>query len=79
MQRFFFHLYNGVDSLDEAGKSLPSLAAARAHAVELARFEVSEATKREGRIVLSHRIDVADASGAVLATVQFGDAVQVTP
>lgn len=76
--RYYFHLHNDVDVSDETGKELPDLDAARAHAVRLARFEVSQAATREARIVLSHRIDVEDKKGAVLATVYFRDAVRVT-
>lgn len=77
--RFYFHLHNDVDVSDEGGEELPDLEAARAHAMRLARFEVSEGALRYGRIVLSHRIDIADETGAVLATVRFSDAVRVTP
>ena len=79
MPRFHFHLHNDADVADHAGKELPDLDAARAHAVRLVRFEVAEAAKRDGRIVLLHRIDVEDEHGAVLATVRFGDAVRVEP
>jgi hypothetical protein len=79
MPRFYFHLYNDADVSDEDGEELPNLAAARAHAISMARFEISEAAKRDGRIVLSHRIDVEDEDAAVLASVHFRDAVQVTP
>jgi hypothetical protein len=78
MQRFYFHLHSDVDALDSEGKELPDLGAARQHAVEAARFEVSKVAK-EGRIVLSHRVDVADRSGAVLATVHFSDVVEIEP
>lgn len=77
MPTFYFHLYNGEDVADESGTSLPDLEAAWSHAVSMARFEVSEAAKRDGIIVLSHRIDIADEDGAVLKSVQFGDAVEV--
>jgi hypothetical protein len=79
MPRFYFHLHNDADVSDESGNELPDLEAARAHAVSMARFEVSEAAKRDGRIVLSHHIDVEDENGAALATVSFGDAVNITP
>jgi len=79
MPRFYFHLHNDADVSDERGKELPDLAAARAHAIKMARFEVSEAAKRDGRIVLWHRIDVGNEKGDVLAKVHFRDAVQVTP
>jgi hypothetical protein len=79
MPRFYFHLHDDENVSDEGGKELADLDAARAHAVNMVRFEVSEASKRDGRIVLSHRIDVEDEHGAVLATVRFRDAVQVMP
>jgi hypothetical protein len=79
MPRFYFHLYNDTDVSDQDGVELPDLEAARAHAMTMARFEVSEAAKRDGRIILSHRIDVEDGDAAVLASVHFRDAVQVTP
>jgi hypothetical protein len=79
MPRFYFHLYNDANVSDESGKELPDLEAARAHATRMARFEVSEAAKRDGSIVLSHHIDVEDETGAALATVSFGDALNITP
>lgn len=79
MPRFHFHLHNDVDVPDDTGKALPDLDAARAYATRLARFEVAEAAKRDGRVVLSHRIDIEDEHGEVLATVRFGEAVQIKP
>jgi hypothetical protein len=79
MPRFYFHLYNDTDVSDEDGEELPDLEAAQSHAMSMARFEISEAAKRDGRIVLSHRIDVEDEDAAVLASVHFRDAVQVIP
>jgi hypothetical protein len=78
MPRFYFHLYNDANVSDDGGKELPDLEAAKAHAISMARFELSEAAKL-GRIVLSHHIDVEDEHGTVLATVPFRDAVQVMP
>jgi hypothetical protein len=75
--RYYFHLRNSVDVKDLEGSDLPTLEAAREHALDMARFECSEAAKRDGRIILSHRIDIEDATGAVLAAVTFGDAVQI--
>lgn len=75
--KFYFHLHNDGDVPDESGKELSDLDAAQAHALIMARFEVAEGAMRDGRITLSHHIDVEDESGAVLATVHFGDAVQV--
>ena len=47
------------------------------HARHLARFTASETLKADGKIVLSHRIDVEDGRGNVLGTVTFGDVVKV--
>jgi hypothetical protein len=77
--RFFFHLHNDLDCADEEGVELPNLEAARAHAVRQVRVTFAETAKDIGRVVLHHRIDIEDAGGAVLATVHFGDAVQVLP
>jgi len=73
---FYFHLYNDVVSMDEEGGDFPDLAAARANGIKEARA-VMLGTVSDGRIDLSHRIDIADESGAVVDTVTFGDAVRV--
>ena len=77
MPRYFFHLHNDTDVEDSEGKEFADLPAARRHATELARFEFAESAKERARIKLSHRIDIEDPSGAVLATVTFGEAVRV--
>lgn len=74
---YFFHLYNDMDVPDEEGKELPDLRAAREWALSQARGLVGELTKQDGRIVLHHRIDIADKDGRVLDSVRFGDAVDV--
>ena len=74
--RYYFHLYNDVAVVDEEGRVLPDLASARANAVKEAR-ELMLDTVAEGRINLSHRIEIADESGAVVARVTFGEAVTV--
>jgi hypothetical protein len=74
--RYYFHLHDGLDLLDEEGKLLDDLAAARANAVREAR-QMMLAAVAAGRVNLSHRIDIADESGAVIATIAFRDAVTV--
>ncbi|MET1111699.1 MAG: hypothetical protein ABWX67_09265 [Allosphingosinicella sp.] len=76
MPRYFFHLYNDIVAMDEEGADFPDLTAARANGVREARAMMLE-TVAEGRINLSHRIDIADETGAVLATITFGEAVKV--
>jgi hypothetical protein len=75
--RFYFHLHDDLDAVDEEGLQLPDLRAARAHAVRCVRVTFAETAKDEGRVVLHHRIDIADEQGAVLETVRFRDAVRV--
>lgn len=76
MPRYYFHLYNDETVMDGEGKILPDLDAARANGIKEAREMMME-TVSEGRINFSHRIDIADQSGAVAATVVFGEAVTV--
>jgi Domain of unknown function (DUF6894) len=74
---FYFHLINDVDAPDDEGKELPDLEAAMLHARRHALFTAAETLKAEGKIVLSHRIDVEDGRGKVLGTVTFGEVVNV--
>lgn len=76
MPRYYFHLYNDEITMDPEGRVLPDLAAARANAIKEAREMMME-TVGEGRLNLSHRIEIADQSGAVAATLVFRDAVRV--
>jgi hypothetical protein len=55
---------------------LADLEAARGKAENDAR-NMACAEVLQGRLNLSHRIEVADAEGAVLLTVEFGDTVVV--
>ena len=77
MPKFYFHLRNDMDVPDLEGREFPDLTAARACAVHLARFEVSEMVKTEGRVVLHHRIDIEDGHGRALDSVTFRDVLMV--
>ena len=77
MPKFYFHLHNDVDVMDEEGRELHDLEAARKWARHEARNMAGEMAKEEGRLVLHHRIDIAGADGKVLESVSFGEAVQV--
>ena len=77
MPRYFFHLHNDIDSLDEEGVELPGLEAARAMARRSVQFAAAESVKDEGHLVLDHHIDIADESGAIVETVRFRDVVTV--
>ena len=76
MPRFFFHVYDDVVALDEEGVELPDAAGAEREGRRGARALASEQVL-EGRLNLSHRIDIADETGAVVATIAFRDAIAV--
>jgi hypothetical protein len=75
--RYFFHLHNDIDALDEEGLDLADLEAARAKARDSVQFAAAESIRDKAHLVLDHRIDIADDSGAILETVRFGDVVTV--
>lgn len=76
MQRFFFHLFDDLDVLDEEGRLLEdgaeAMARARTDATELACEEV-----RKGKLSLDHRIEVSDEAGRTVGAVMFRDVVRV--
>jgi hypothetical protein len=76
VKRFYFNLYDDMTAIDEEGKELVSLQAAREAALADARH-MACAEALEGHLNLKHRIEIADESGKVLATVSFGDAVEM--
>jgi hypothetical protein len=76
MQRFFFHIYNDQVTLDEEGRELPGLDAARELALESAREMVCESV-HEGHLNLDHRIEVADEQGDVLLVLTYRDAFTI--
>jgi len=77
MPLFFLHVYNRTGcSRDEEGLELPDLEAARAEAVGGIRSILQDEVAH-GSIDFEGRIEIADESGQVLATVHFHDAVEV--
>jgi hypothetical protein len=75
--RYYFHLINDMDVADFQGVELSNLDEARSEAVHQARGMIGEMTKTEGRIVLSHRIDIENGEGRVLDSVVFRDILRV--
>jgi len=59
------------------GRELPSLEAAFREAIQEARAVAGFVLIGTGEVTLSHRIDIADEGGKVLASVGFGDAISV--
>jgi hypothetical protein len=77
MPRFFFHPHNDLDATDHGGQELPDVNAAIARATAYARDMAAESV-REGKLTLSHFIDVADESGVSLCRVTFAEAVRIS-
>jgi hypothetical protein len=75
--RFYFHLRNDLDVPDDEGKDLPDLEAALELAASEARKLAGEIVKENGRITLSHRIDIEDDQHKLLASVSVRDVVRV--
>jgi hypothetical protein len=76
MPPYYFHLYNDMVVMDEEGRELPDMAAAREHAIEGARSLMAEQIMA-GRLRLQHRIEVADEEGRVLMTIPFRELVNI--
>ena len=76
MPRYFFHVHEEASAPDKDGLLCPTMVAALVEAYRTARAVAADQVLR-GRLHLSHRIDVADEGGAIVATVTFRDAVTV--
>jgi hypothetical protein len=77
MVRYYFHLFNDVNALDQEGQVLPDEAAAMRIAASSAR-ELAAQSVSEGHLDLSHRIEVEAENGQKVGAVSFGDVVKVT-
>ena len=75
--RFFFHLYDDGEAPDLEGCDLPDLDAAIEDAFREARHLAGHLLISDGTLYLSHRIEISDETGAVLATIRFRDIVRV--
>lgn len=78
MPRFYFHLEMcGQAYPDHEGRSFPDLEHARASAVLDAR-DLMAGEVKAGRLCFSCRIDIADEQGAVVLTLPFHEAVELS-
>jgi hypothetical protein len=74
MPRYFFHVYDDQETIDQDGLELPNVEVAEWEALRGARSLASEQVLM-GRLRLTDRIDVTNETGTVIATVTFRDAV----
>lgn len=79
MPRYFFHVFNDEQTVDEEGVELADQEAAMALAASEARNLAAESVKIHSHLILRHRIEVADAEGRTIGQVRFGDAIRIEP
>ena len=76
MARYFFNVIAAADSIvDLEGSELPDLQSARTEGIEQIRELMADAM-RSGVDISSRRLEIRDASGTLLATVCFTDAIR---
>lgn len=71
MQRYYLNLFNDIDATDYEGTEFPDQAAAKVRSIEDARGLMAEHVRLGQPINLSHRMEVADGDGRVLAVIPF--------
>ena len=76
MPRYYFHLYDDIVVEDEDGLELPDADAGYLTALRNIRSMLAEQVM-DGRLNLSHRIEIEDAEGRAVKTVAFRDAVTI--
>jgi hypothetical protein len=74
--RFFFHVYDTIEALDEEGYWLPDADAARRDALLSARALICEQVKL-GTINLTYRIEVVDEAGDTVLDLPYSAAVSI--
>lgn len=77
MPRYFLHLHNDTDTIDEEGCELPDTAAAMAKARSEAQNMAAHSVESCGHLMLDHYVRVTDELGDIVGTVTFGEAVEV--
>jgi hypothetical protein len=76
MPRFFFHVHDEADFIDEEGIELADAEAARAAALAGARALMCDQVKL-GQLNLHHRIEVEDEAGGAVLSLTFAEAVEI--
>lgn len=76
MPHFFFNVHDDVVSHDEEGHELPDAEAARREAIRGIRSLACEQIL-QGRLNLSHSIEIQDGERREIATIRFGEAIRV--
>jgi hypothetical protein len=78
MPRFYFHIVDGTDFIEDPdGSELADLDAARAEALHSARHLLADKV-RAGEVVDGARFEIRNSDGLLLATVMFRDAIRLS-
>jgi hypothetical protein len=74
--RYFFHIYDDAETLDQDGMELPSIEAAVAMARQDLGQIVADDLMHAGTLNTASRIDIAAEEGQLLASVRFDDLLE---
>jgi len=74
--KFYFDLYNDVDTVDQEGVELPDEPSARKMAWTAAAQLVADQLMSGRRLNPRHRIEVRDDEGRTVYTLHFGDLIE---
>ena len=77
MPRFFIHVYNDIDAIDDDGQELADLATARDVAIQGARSLMAHEVLHGRPITLHHRVEIVGESGTVLIVLPFGELITI--
>lgn len=77
MTRFHLNLFNDQDVIDEEGFEMPDLPAVKERAIASIRALMAEHLTLRRPIVLSHRIEITNELGKILATIPFRETVTI--
>jgi hypothetical protein len=77
MPRYYIHIFDDIDVIDEEGVELPDLATARRRAIRGGREIMVDHLKAGSPLRLFHRIEIADDRGMVLAVIPFRELITI--
>ena len=77
MPRYYIHIYNDADMIDEDGMELRDLPAAKYEAIRGARSIMADHLVAGRPLKLFHRVEIANAEGKVLAVIPFRELVTI--
>ena len=77
MPRYFIHIFNDADVIDETGMELRDLAAAKHEAIRGGRAMMADHVVAGLPIRLYHRIEIANERGRMLAVIPFREIITI--